>query len=431
MTSIWGADLDGTTELSRRLAVFPAVAGALAVFGLLVGSQLAGVMDAEAGQLMTVVAALLIAVAMGAGFVVGHYLGLSLFAIAVPLEPRTSGQLALVLVTLIVVHELGRFSLDARRPTRFAPGYVRAFFLRSGLIAALVILVGLSAVPVADFDLPPVLVPVGLALAALPLFVRRMVQALGETLRNSASARLAVGLFLAVLALGASLVGAQARSGLVNERATENRTNQADPAETSPDETEGDRSEPTLEENVVERVVSFTVLILGILIAGLLYAAFRRPEIGFELDDLNLDVDHRSLGLANPGEADLDDLSAAIDERDMAGLLDNLLLDISSEPDPGRAIRYGYATVEQRLAELGVERRESETEQELLTRALPALPTARSSLIRLTTLFESARFGVEPMTESLRAEAITAVETLRGSIADDVSSGPSDQGGRA
>lgn len=415
--SLSGAERQGTTELSRRLAVAPAATGAVAVASLVIGARLAGVTETESGQVITALAAALVTIAMASGFVVSHYLGLTLLAFGGQLgdEPRSTSQLILLLVSLVAVHELGRFSLDARHPTRFAPSFVRGFVLRATLLSALPVIVVVVAVPVGDFDLSPALVPIGLAMASLPLFTGRGVQALGSTLWSSVALRLAVGMTVALLTLGAAMVGAQARSGIVNDRATDDRSAQTD--STTPTASVADRDDsPTLDESFIEQVVSLAVLVLAIFVAGLLYAALRRPEVDFDLGDPNVEVGNRSLSLTNPGEANLDDSTVSVDEQDVADLFDGLLLDISSEPDPGRAIRYGYTTIERRLSELGIERQRHETEQELLARVLPILGGGNVAMARLTSLFESARFGDEVTTEALRHEAIEAIRTLRAAL---------------
>ena len=98
-------------------------------------------------------------------------------------------------------------------------------------------------------------------------------------------------------------------------------------------------------------------------------------------------------------------------------MLDDLVGDLESEPDPGRAIRYAYAKVEQQFAALGIQRMESETAHEYMSRALPVLGDG-GSLHLLTGLFERARFSEKPVPETMRDEARQALESLRAQIAD-------------
>ncbi|MEL7209542.1 MAG: DUF4129 domain-containing protein, partial [Actinomycetota bacterium] len=178
----------------------------------------------------------------------------------------------------------------------------------------------------------------------------------------------------------------------------------------------GDGTETAPPSGASRQLLTIAVGVVVLLVMGLLLIALRRPEVAFELDDLHLDVDSRTLSLSKPGDADLDDIDAVIDERAYARLLDDLLIDIATEADPARAIRYGYVTVENRLADAGIGRRPSETEQDLLRRALPTLPDDRGAFVTLTALFERARFGFDEVTEDMRAEAVEAVSSLKEAL---------------
>lgn len=93
-------------------------------------------------------------------------------------------------------------------------------------------------------------------------------------------------------------------------------------------------------------------------------------------------------------------------------LIHGLLLDLDAEPDPGRAIRFAYARVEDRLSEVDLAPREAETPHEYLERALPALGGGKA-LSRLTDLFEQARYSTQPVTESMRDDARSTLENLQ------------------
>jgi len=447
MTSIHGEELSGSTTLSRQLALVPSLAALATIVAAVVGGLLAGLDQTQTGQVLLALAVVMITLAMISGFEVTQYLGLGLLIVsghwlaggtagAAPAsagqtvgEPFALANIVILVVTITLVHETGRFSLDARRPSRFGPGFISRFTANAAAVTAVVVVLALGAYFIDGRSLPPVLIPVGLAAASLPLFTRRWVQGLSLGLRSSAAVRLALGLTVVIVTLGAVAMAAQARSELVNER--ELPTASRPPAVAQPSgsssRAEDEAADP------VSKALTFLLLMAAVIVAGLLYAAFRRPEESYELDDLNLDIDDHSLGIAGPSSADLDDV--VVDEVAMVDLLDELLLDVSSEPDPGRAVRYGYATVERRLQDLGVERQPSETEQEFLVRALPALSAVGSAssegqgepsltsgegagsspMAVLTDLFEAARFGNEPVTENMRAEALVAVETLRRS----------------
>ncbi len=158
------------------------------------------------------------------------------------------------------------------------------------------------------------------------------------------------------------------------------------------------------------RGLTLVFLIGATLILGAIYLALRRPEAVFELDDLDYDEDDNSFGFAPPGRADTES-TVDVDEDDLARLLADLRLDIEAETDPGRAVRFAYANVERRLAELDLPRKPEETEREFLERALAAVDDG-GALTRLTELFERARFGTGGGDEPMRQRAIEAIGEL-------------------
>ena len=427
MTSLVIRQGDSSTELASRLAVLPSLVGAATVAIALAGGFLVGVADSETGLILLWVGTAFIALAMAAGFVVGHYLGLLALVIGtlLPAETDTSAAaelaeasspgpsfttLALTSIWLLAVHEGGRLSLDARRPSRFAPGLLRRYLLTTVTVAVGLLALAGAYTAVRSWALPAGLVPLGLSTVALPLLIRRWVQGMPLSWRSVATVRLGVAVLAIALAFGAVLTGAQARSGIVNERVP-GASSPTEPSTEEPDEAATDPTEEIVV-NEVGRAITIGVAVIAIIVAGLLYAAFRRPEQAFELDELQMDIDERSMGLAGSGQADLDDQQTVIDEREIEDLLGELRLDLMAEPDPGRAVRFGYTTIERRLNELGVERQDHETEQELLARALPVLADS-SSLVALTRLFEVARFSHEPVTEAMRQDAVAAIDRLR------------------
>ena len=88
------------------------------------------------------------------------------------------------------------------------------------------------------------------------------------------------------------------------------------------------------------------------------------------------------------------------------------LEDLRSEPDPRRAVVAAYARMERGLQEAGVARRPSDTPTEYLARALTAMHAGGPALARLTALFEVAKFGQHPVTETMRAEAVRALQDI-------------------
>ena len=87
--------------------------------------------------------------------------------------------------------------------------------------------------------------------------------------------------------------------------------------------------------------------------------------------------------------------------------------------DPRAAVLVAYARMESALAEAGLQRRPSEAPREYLAvspsgSASPAIPTAR-----LTALFERARFSTHAVDESMRRDAVTALEQIADNLKDD------------
>lgn len=112
----------------------------------------------------------------------------------------------------------------------------------------------------------------------------------------------------------------------------------------------------------------------------------------------------------------------ALPERSSAAALRRTVLDsiedLREEPDPRRAVIAAYARMEQDLSSNGLPRRVWEAPLEYLDRALIELDVDPVSASRLTTLFESARFGHHPVDEGMKAEAIAALERIAGDLSE-------------
>ena len=87
--------------------------------------------------------------------------------------------------------------------------------------------------------------------------------------------------------------------------------------------------------------------------------------------------------------------------------------DPSTEPDPRRAVIECYLQMLEVAARSGAERRSSETPAEYLRRILAATAAGRAPAISLTGLFERARYSRQPVGESMRSDAIVALDALR------------------
>ena len=76
-----------------------------------------------------------------------------------------------------------------------------------------------------------------------------------------------------------------------------------------------------------------------------------------------------------------------------------------------------YARMERSLAAHGVPRRRFEAPHEYLGRVLGELTAGRLPAGRLTTLFERARFSPHEIDETMKSDAIEAIESLQADLA--------------
>lgn len=102
--------------------------------------------------------------------------------------------------------------------------------------------------------------------------------------------------------------------------------------------------------------------------------------------------------------------------RPVAWALDASLADLSSEPDPRRAVLAAYARMEAVLESGGLPRRSTETSGEYCRRLLVRLGAGGDAATRLTALFERARYSDHRIDDAMRAEAIDAVHQVRDDL---------------
>lgn len=91
--------------------------------------------------------------------------------------------------------------------------------------------------------------------------------------------------------------------------------------------------------------------------------------------------------------------------------------ELRREPDPRQAVIRAYAAMAALLGSSGLPRQPSETPFEYLDRVLVALGSSAQAAHRLTVLFEQAKFSQHPITPAFKAEAISAVRSLRAQVA--------------
>lgn len=395
---------DINTSGTRQLAVLATVAAMISMAALLFGAAIAGIASENSGLVILTMGAIFLAVTLWTGWVPGLYLGIlmvtigSIFVGDELLLPRA----VILAVTIVVVHETARFSLDARKPTRLGAGLLLRTSLGGGL--AIVVVTGAALVIRAITTTDPALfwVPLALIAMSMPLFATRLVELTTDRIAIPPVVSATVGAVLAAAVVIVVATGAQNREDVTDGMVTNQPLQASEPP-------------PTFDTAAVSGSLA---TLIGMFVAagvlGLLYGAYHKQQILLEQDDIDLDLDDSRFSLSLPDTADVED--AGLDIAATETLLEGLLVDLDGEPDPGRAIRYAYANIEQQLAVLGIERSESETAHEFMGRALPVLGEG-ASLDQLTNLFERARFSEKPVPESMRTDARAALETLRRQIA--------------
>jgi hypothetical protein len=106
--------------------------------------------------------------------------------------------------------------------------------------------------------------------------------------------------------------------------------------------------------------------------------------------------------------------------REVSLAIDESIDDLRNDPDLRRAIVAAYARMELALGRAGLPRHPAEAPFEYVERALTSLDTSSSSVHRLTTLFESAKFSKHEPEPEMRDEAIDALMTVRDELAQPV-----------
>ena len=103
--------------------------------------------------------------------------------------------------------------------------------------------------------------------------------------------------------------------------------------------------------------------------------------------------------------------------EELTEALDVSLVELAAGTDPRQAVIAAYERMQAVLTTVGLAPRAFETPLEYLERALGRLETSRRALVRLTDLFETARFSIQPVDVGMRHEAETALSGLRAELA--------------
>lgn len=102
------------------------------------------------------------------------------------------------------------------------------------------------------------------------------------------------------------------------------------------------------------------------------------------------------------------------DARELvADAIDELLARFDQSDDPRRVVIGAYARMERVLAAGGVEKKRSESPRQYLERVLGTLDVTDQSIVRLTDLFEEARFSPHDIDLSMALEARAALAGIR------------------
>ena len=109
----------------------------------------------------------------------------------------------------------------------------------------------------------------------------------------------------------------------------------------------------------------------------------------------------------------------AIPAAEFAAAVERTIADLRAEPDPRRAVIAAYAQMEQALGLAGLRAELSEAPREYLGRVLPQVGAGADSVGRLTSLFERAKFSPHAIDETMKEEAISALESLRDDLQAD------------
>jgi hypothetical protein len=110
----------------------------------------------------------------------------------------------------------------------------------------------------------------------------------------------------------------------------------------------------------------------------------------------------------------------ALPPRPMAVVLSEVLSetldDLRAEPDPRKAVIGAYARMERTLSARGVPREAFEAPLEYLARVLDLVQVSSHSILRLTGLFERARFSPHEIDATMKDDAIDALVGLRAEL---------------
>ena len=90
--------------------------------------------------------------------------------------------------------------------------------------------------------------------------------------------------------------------------------------------------------------------------------------------------------------------------------------EVLARGSPRNAIVACWARLEDAVEEAGIQRRPSETSEEMTTRVLSSRVVDAAAIESFAALYREARFSTHDLTEQHRAQAQQALEVLRGQL---------------
>jgi Domain of unknown function (DUF4129) len=109
-------------------------------------------------------------------------------------------------------------------------------------------------------------------------------------------------------------------------------------------------------------------------------------------------------------------LAGSEEDDPLAALVDDSLEDLRAEPDPRRAVIAAYARMERGLGTSGLARAPAETALEYLRRVLANRRVSPEAAVRLTALFQRAKFSDHVIGADAKQAAIDALEAVRDEL---------------
>lgn len=163
---------------------------------------------------------------------------------------------------------------------------------------------------------------------------------------------------------------------------------------------EADREPPEVSEPIElpDSIAMALAIVLGI---GLLYL-LSRQRFSFRFRRPELNITRSPVAITEEEEAEV-----------IAEFARDLIDELNEGDSPRFAIQRAYAAVETGFGAKELARKPAETPLRYLDRIFGRHASVKTPLARLTDLFQQARFSDEPVDESMRGEAITALAEIR------------------